>query len=42
MFRLLPCSFCYRRFADTKACLLELAPREVARRARALLSDARS
>ena len=42
MFRLLPCSFCYRRFDGTKACLLELAPREVARRARELLSDVRS
>jgi heptosyltransferase-1 len=41
MFRLLPCSFCYRRFDDTKACLLELSPREVALRARALLAGER-
>ncbi|HET9766444.1 MAG TPA: lipopolysaccharide heptosyltransferase I [Thermoanaerobaculia bacterium] len=37
LFRRLPCSFCYRRFAETKACLLELAPAEVAARALALL-----
>ncbi|MEP7011481.1 MAG: glycosyltransferase family 9 protein [Acidobacteriota bacterium] len=29
----LPCSFCHRRFAEAKACLLEIAPREVAARA---------
>jgi heptosyltransferase-1 len=42
MFRRLPCSFCYRRFTATKACLLELAPRQVAERARALLAVSRS
>lgn len=34
----LPCSFCYKRFAESKACLLELAPRQVADRALALLA----
>jgi heptosyltransferase-1 len=34
----LPCSFCYKRFSDTKACLLELAPRQVVERALALLA----
>jgi heptosyltransferase-1 len=34
----LPCSFCYKRFAETKACLLELAPHQVADRALALLA----
>ena len=29
----LPCSFCYRRFAETKACLLEIPPARVAERA---------
>jgi lipopolysaccharide heptosyltransferase I len=38
LYRRLPCSFCYRRFAETKACLLELQPREVAARALALLA----
>ena len=38
LYRRLPCSFCYQRFAETKACLLELRPREVAERALALLS----
>ncbi len=33
----LPCSFCHRRFAETKACLLEIAPREVAERAARIL-----
>jgi ADP-heptose:LPS heptosyltransferase len=37
LYRRLPCSFCYKRFAETKACLLELAPAEVAARALALL-----
>ena len=40
LFKRLPCSFCYRRFADTKACLLELAPRQVAARALALIASA--
>jgi ADP-heptose:LPS heptosyltransferase len=34
----LPCSFCYRRFAEPKACLLDIAPREVAARAAALMA----
>jgi len=29
----LPCSFCYKRFGEAKACLLDIAPHEVARRA---------
>ena len=32
----LPCSFCYRRFDEPKACLLDIPPREVAARAAAL------
>ncbi len=34
----LPCSFCHRRFDETKACLLEIAPALVAERAAALLA----
>lgn len=37
--RVLPCSFCYRRFDTTKACLLELTPTQVAERAARLLGD---
>ena len=37
LFRRLPCSFCYRRFDEVKACLLELPPDRVAARAAALL-----
>jgi heptosyltransferase-1 len=37
LFRRLPCSFCYRRFAAVKACLLELPPDRVAMHAAALL-----
>ena len=33
----LPCSFCHRRFAEVKACLLEIAPREIAGRAGEIL-----
>lgn len=33
----LPCSFCYKRFAEPKACLLDIPPREIAERAAALL-----
>jgi heptosyltransferase-1 len=36
--RVLPCSFCYKRFAETKACLLELTPRRVVDSALSLLS----
>jgi heptosyltransferase-1 len=35
----LPCSFCYRRFDGTKACLLEILPRQVAERAISLLAE---
>ena len=34
----LPCSFCYERFAETRACLLELPPIQVADRAVELLA----
>jgi heptosyltransferase-1 len=40
LFKRLPCSFCYKRFADSKACLLELAPRHVVARTLALLGPA--
>jgi len=33
----LPCSFCYRRFDEVKACLLDVPPARVAERALALL-----
>ncbi len=33
----LPCSFCYKRFDETKACLAQLPPAMVVERARALL-----
>lgn len=39
LFERLPCSFCYKRFTDTKACLLELAPPRVAARALALIGS---
>jgi heptosyltransferase-1 len=38
LWKKLPCSFCYRRFEATKACLLEIAPTAVADRAAELLS----
>ncbi|MEA2605094.1 MAG: heptosyltransferase [Acidobacteriota bacterium] len=38
LFRLLPCSFCYKHFGETKACLLEIPPRRVAERAAELLA----
>lgn len=34
----LPCSFCHRRFGETKACLLEIPPGRVAARAAELLA----
>ena len=37
VWRLLPCSFCYRRFDGPKACLLEVAPAQVAERAAEVL-----
>jgi lipopolysaccharide heptosyltransferase I len=39
LIRRLPCSFCYQRFAETKACLLEIPPRRVAERAVEMLRD---
>ncbi len=36
----LPCSFCYRRFEETKACLLEITPERVAEKAEEILSSA--
>ncbi|MBW8876662.1 MAG: glycosyltransferase family 9 protein [Acidobacteria bacterium] len=38
LYRRLPCSFCYKRFAETKACLLEVPPRRVAERAAEILA----
>ena len=38
LFRRLPCSFCHRRFAETKACLLEILPERLAARAAELLA----
>lgn len=35
----LPCSFCYKRFDETKACLFEVRPEAVAERALALLGS---
>ncbi|HWM91841.1 MAG TPA: lipopolysaccharide heptosyltransferase I [Thermoanaerobaculia bacterium] len=37
MWKLLPCSFCYRRFDETKACLLEIPADRVAERANEFL-----
>ena len=37
--RVLPCSYCYRRFGSTKACLLEVRPADVVERAAAILVD---
>jgi heptosyltransferase-1 len=39
LFHRLPCSFCYQRFAETKACLLEIPPRLVAERAAQMLRE---
>jgi heptosyltransferase-1 len=38
LWKRLPCSFCHRRFAETKACLLEIPPERVAARAAELLA----
>jgi heptosyltransferase-1 len=38
LWRRLPCSFCYKRFDDTRPCLLEIPPDRVAGRAAELLS----
>jgi heptosyltransferase I len=40
VFKRLPCSFCYQRLAETKACLFEVPPRRVAARAAEILSIA--
>lgn len=41
MWKLLPCSFCYRRFDETKACLLEIPADRVAERAETFLNGSR-
>jgi len=38
LWRPLPCSFCYKRFAEVKACLLTLTPEDVVAQARRLLA----
>jgi ADP-heptose:LPS heptosyltransferase len=38
LWRQLPCSFCHRRFDDTRACLLEIPPARVAQKAALLLA----
>ena len=38
LWKTLPCSFCYRRFDETKACLLTIPPDEVAERAAGALT----
>jgi ADP-heptose:LPS heptosyltransferase len=38
LYQRLPCSFCYRRFTETKACLLEIAPGDVVARSLAALA----
>lgn len=40
VFHPLPCSYCYQRFAEAKACLLEIPPARILERARALLNGA--
>ncbi len=40
LWKRLPCSFCHRRFGETKACLLEISPQTVAERALELLGAA--
>ncbi|HTG32426.1 MAG TPA: lipopolysaccharide heptosyltransferase I [Thermoanaerobaculia bacterium] len=40
VYKRLACSFCYQRLAETKACLLEVPPRQVAARAAEILSIA--
>ena len=39
LFKPLPCSYCYKRFDEPKACLLAFDPETVARQARRLLAD---
>lgn len=38
LYKRMGCSFCYKRLAETKACLLEIPPRRVAERAAELLA----
>ncbi len=40
LYKRLPCSFCYQRLEEAKACLLEIPPRRVAERAAELLGGA--
>jgi len=40
--KILPCSFCHRRFGETKACLLEIPPERVALRAAEMLARSAS
>jgi heptosyltransferase I len=40
LWKVLPCSFCHRRFGETKACLLEIPPERVALRAAELAATA--
>lgn len=35
----LPCSFCHKRFAEVKVCLLAIPPQRIARRAAEILTD---
>jgi len=39
LYKRLPCSFCYQRLEETKACLLEIPPHRVAERAAEILAD---
>ena len=39
LWKQLPCSFCHKRFDETKACLLEIPPWQVVRQALEVLSD---
>lgn len=39
LWRTLPCSFCYRRFDETKACLLEITPQRIVDHAVKLLEN---
>ncbi len=41
MFKPLPCSYCYKRYNEAKACLLNLSPREVAASALTILQTDR-
>ncbi len=41
LWKRLPCSFCYKRMSEAKACLLQISPREVTERAVGLLAGER-